>query len=252
MKIGAQLYTVREFTQTTQDFASTIKKVAAMGYDSVQVSGIGADIPVQEVAEICKANNIEIAITHTALDRIINDTQQVIKDHALMGAKYIGVGALPWGTGNSKEGYVNFVKDITPAAKAIKEAGFQFMYHNHDFEFLKFDGKTGMDYLADNLPDAGFTLDTYWVQMGGGDPAWWIKRLAGRVDVLHLKDLVIVDGDRRMCEVDEGNLNFDEILKAAILVDVKYAMIEQDDCYGKCPFDCLSLSLQNLKKRGIA
>ena len=252
MKVGAQLYTVREFTQTSQDFSNTIKKVAEIGYDCVQVSGIGASIPVQEVAEICKDNNVEIAITHTALDRIVKDTQQVIKDHALMEAKYIGVGALPWGTGNSKEGYLNFVKDIIPAAKAIKEAGFQFMYHNHDFEFVRFDGKTGMDYLADNLPDAGFTLDTYWVQMGGGDSAWWIKRLAGRVDVLHLKDLVIVDGDRRMCEIYEGNLNWDAIFEAAKYAGVKYAMVEQDDCYGKCPFECLSLSLQNLKKHGIA
>jgi len=252
MKIGAQLYTVREFTQTSQDFANTIKKVAEMGYHCVQVSGIGTGISAQEVAEICKANNVEIAITHTPLDRIKNDTQQVIQDHALMGAKYIGVGALPWGSGNSKEGYVNFVKDFSPAAKAIKDAGFQFMYHNHDFEFMKFDGKTAMDYLAENFPDAGFTLDTYWVQMGGGDPAWWIKKLTGRVDVIHIKDLVIVNGDRRMSEVLEGNLNWDAIFASAKEAGVKYAMVEQDDCYGRDPFECLNTSLQNLKKYGIA
>ena len=252
MKIGAQLYTVRDFTQTAADFADTIKKVADMGYTCVQVSGIGGGITPQEVADICKANNVEIVITHTPQNRIVNDTKQVIADHALMGAKYIGLGAMPWDKGGSKAGYESFVKELAPAAKAIKAAGFQFMYHNHAFEYLRFDGKTGMDYLANHLPDAGFTLDTFWVQAGGADPAWQLKKLAGRVDVIHLKDFVIVDNERRMAVVMEGNLNWDAIFAAAKEAGVKYAMVEQDDCYGRDPFECLHTSLQNLKKYGIA
>jgi len=251
MKIGAQLYTVREFTQTTKDFAGTIKKVADMGYNCVQVSGIGAEITATEIAEICKAHNVEVAITHTAPDRIKNETAQVIQDHITMGVKYIGVGAVPWGTRLTKEGYTDFVKDFTPAAKAIKEAGLQFMYHNHDFEFAKFDGKLAMDFLVENLPDTGFTLDTYWVQLGGGDPAWWIKKLTGRVDVIHIKDLVIVDGTPHMAEIFEGNLNWNAIFESCKTAGVKYAMVEQDECYGKDPFECLELSLRNLREYGF-
>jgi len=247
MKIGAQLYTVRDFTQTAADFAETIKKVADMGYDCVQVSGIGP-IPAQEVAAICKANGVEIAITHTPPDRIKNETAQVIEDHKIMGAKYIGIGAVPWGGRLQQQGYIDFVKDFSPAAKAIKDAGLTFMYHNHDFEFAKFDGKLAMDYLVENLPEAGFTLDTYWVQVGGGDSAWWIKKLAGRVDVIHVKDLIIVDGNQRMCEVLEGNLNWQAIFAACKEAGVKYAMVEQDDCYGADPFQCLRTSLENLRR----
>jgi len=251
MKIGAQLYTVRDFTQTSQDFANTIKKIAEMGYESVQISAIGPDISAEEVAQVCQANQLEVVITHSSIDRIKDQTQQLIEDHKIMDVKYIGLGAMPWGTGNSKQGYVDFVKEFSPAAKMIKDAGFQFMYHNHDFEFMRFDNQTGMEYLADNLPEAGFTLDTFWIQAGGGDPAWWIKKLAGRVDVIHLKDFIIVDGERRMAEVLEGNLNWDAIFEAAKVAGVKYAMIEQDDCYGKDPFECLRTSLENLKKYGI-
>ena len=39
MELGAQLYTVRAFTQTLADFAETLKKVADIGYRTVQVSG---------------------------------------------------------------------------------------------------------------------------------------------------------------------------------------------------------------------
>jgi len=252
MKIGAQLYTVREFTQTSQDFAASMKKIAEIGYECVQISAVSGEISAAEIAEVCKANNLEIVITHTSPARIKNDTQAVIQDHILMGAKYVGIGAMPWGEyEHTKEGFDAFVKGFSPAANAIKEAGLQFMYHNHDFEFIRFNGKTGMDYLAENMPAAGFTLDTYWVQMGGGDPAAWLKKLTGRVEVIHLKDLVYADGNRRMAEVMEGNLNWDAIFAAAEQAGAKYAMVEQDDCYGKDPFECLEISFKNLKERGL-
>ena len=253
MKIGAQLFTVRKFTQTSKDFAETMKKISEIGYETVQISGISAEISAQEVVEVCKANNLEIVITHTPPDRIKNDTAAVIKDHEIMGAKYIGLGAVPGSYGHTKEGFSNFIKEFAPAAKMIKDAGKQFMYHNHEFEFMKFGNQTGFDYLIDNFPDAGFTLDTYWVQVGGADPAQLIAKLAGRVDVIHLKDLAIVNShERRMAEVMEGNLNWDAIFAASMAAGVKYAMVEQDDCYENDPFDCLKTSLQNLKKRGLA
>ena len=249
MKIGAQLYTVREFTQTKEGFAETIKKIADIGYECVQISAIGAEISVADVIEICTANNIEIVITHTPLDRIINDTEQVILEHELMNCKYIGLGMLPWNQSKHKEGYVKFVNDIKKATKVIKDAGYQFMYHNHDFEFIRFDGATAFDYLAESLPDAGFTLDTFWVQAGGADPAQWLNKFAGRVDVIHIKDYVIVEGERRMAEVFEGNLNWESIFAAAQVAGVKYAMVEQDECYGKDPFTCLKTSFDNVRQR---
>jgi len=252
MKIGAQLFTVREFTQTIEDFENTIKKIAEIGYECVQISAISADITAEEVARICKENNLEIVITHTPLERIKNETEQVINEHKIMNANYIGLGALTWGTGNSKQGYDDFIKDFAPVSKKIKDAGMTFMYHNHAFEFMRVDNQTAFGYLADKLPDAGFTLDTFWVQAGGSDPAWWLRKLAGRVDVIHLKDFVIVDDERRMAEVLEGNLNWEAIFAAAKEAGVKYAMVEQDDCYGKDPFECLRISLQNLKAYGMA
>ena len=251
MKIGAQLYTVREFTQTKEDFEKTIRKIAEIGYECVQISAIGTGITVAEINQICKANHLEIIITHTPLDRIKNETKQVIEEHKMMNAKYIGLGALTWGTGNSKEGYDRFIADFLPVSKMIKEAGLTFMYHNHDFEFMRIENQTAFEYLVDQLPEAGFTLDTFWVQAGGGDPAWWLKKLAGRVDVIHLKDFVIVNQERRMAEVLEGNLNWEAIFETAKMAGVKYAMVEQDDCYGRDPFECLRTSFENLKAYGI-
>ena len=52
MKTGAQLYTVRAYTQNEKDFSCTIGKIAEMGYKTVQISGIGKDIRPERVREI--------------------------------------------------------------------------------------------------------------------------------------------------------------------------------------------------------
>ena len=246
MKIGAQLYTVREYTQTAKDFAATIKKVADIGYKYVQISAIGP-IPAQEVADICKSGDVGIAITHTNPARILGETEAVIAEHVIMGAKYIGIGAMPPDYERNKEGVRRFIADFTPAAEKIHAHGMTFMYHNHAFEYEKYDGKLMMEYLVEEFPLVGFTLDTYWVQAGGACPGAWIKALKGRVDVLHLKDMAWADEKQLMAEVMEGNLNWEGIFEACRHAGVKYAMVEQDDCYGTDPFKCLEKSYINLK-----
>jgi len=247
MKIGAQLYTVRAHTQTAADFAKTIKKVADIGYKCVQVSAIGP-IPAQEVADICKANGVEIAITHTNQARIKDETEAVIAEHRIMGANYIGIGMIPQGYERNAAGVKQFISDYNQAAEKIHASGMTLMYHNHDLEFEKYNGKLMMDYLKEDFPLLGFTLDTYWVQAGGADPSAWLKKLAGRVDVIHLKDMAWAGGKQLMAEVMEGNLNWDGIFEACGKAGVKYAMVEQDDCYGNDPFECLKRSYDNLNK----
>jgi len=246
MQIGAQLYTVRDFTQTESDFERTIEKVSDIGYKYVQLSANGP-IPAQKIADICSVNNIHCTLTHTAPDRIRNDTDAVIAEHKIMGADYVGIGSMPDEYRGSADGAKRFIADYLPAAERFKSAGLQFMYHNHDFEFEKFDNRLVFDMLAD-CPLFGFTLDTYWVQAGGGDPASWLRKLSGRVEVIHLKDMQWKGGQQRMAEVMEGNLNWQAIKEAAKASGVKYAMVEQDDCYGKDPFECLRTSFINWSK----
>ena len=253
MKIGAQLYTVRAFTQNSKDFAACMKRIASIGYETVQVSGINtAEISPQEVADVCKENNLEIVVTHTPANRIKDETATVIAEHELMGAKYIGLGSVPSSVYSyNKEGFDHFIADMTPAVKAIADAGMCFMYHNHEFEFMKIGGKTVLEYLADGIPQMGFTLDTFWVQVGGGDPAQYIRKLSGRVDIIHLKDLIIAPGnERRMAEFLEGNMNWDSIYEASKESGVKYAMVEQDNCYERDPFESMEISFNNLRKKG--
>ena len=65
MKTGAQLYTIKSYTQNVKDFACSMKKIAEMGYKTVQISAVGKDLKPEQIREICDANGLEIALTHS-------------------------------------------------------------------------------------------------------------------------------------------------------------------------------------------
>ena len=87
----------------------------------------------------------------------------------------------------------HFAEDFKEPAKKIAAAGKRLMYHNHNIEFQRFHGKLVMDTLLESFSpeELGFTLDTYWVQMGGADVCDWIEKLADRIPCVHLKDMAV-------------------------------------------------------------
>ena len=122
-------------------------------------------------------------------------------------------------------------------------------YHNHALEFLKLDDKTVLDIIYDesNKQNLQAEIDTYWVQLGGGDPAAWCRKLRGRLPLLHLKDCVgTVDNTSQLCEIGSGNLNFKEIVAAAASAGCKWYIVEQDTCPGD-PFDSLKISFEYIR-----
>ena len=77
-QLGAQMFTVREFTKDTEGLLETFRKLRAIGYEAVQVSAIGAGIPVQDVAEGLKENGLTCAATHISFDDCKRDLDAVI------------------------------------------------------------------------------------------------------------------------------------------------------------------------------
>ncbi|MCL2003596.1 MAG: sugar phosphate isomerase/epimerase [Oscillospiraceae bacterium] len=250
MNIGAQMYTLRAHCQTLEDFERSMARVAAMGYRSAQISG-GGDFAAPDIRAVADRCGVETPLTHTAPQKIKDETDAVIEAHRVMGARYIGIGMMPVEYQGGAARAERFIRDFTPAAAKIKAAGMKLMIHNHAFEFERFGGITVMERLADGFdPDAaGFTLDVYWAAYAGADPAFWLRKLSGRVDTVHFKDMAFVSGEQRMAPVGGGNLNWEAVVGAARESGVKWAFVEQDDCYGEDPFDCLERSLAFLTAR---
>ena len=249
MKIGAQFYTIHEYCDTLERFEESIKKVADIGYRYVQISGTCAYEP-QWLKEKLEANGLQCVITHNPGDRLVSEPKKLAEENSVFGCNYIGLGGYSFNLSNSEEDYDNYIKQFMPTAKAIKESGKLFMHHNHSQEFQKINGKTIIELLSEAFPadELGFTLDTYWVQYGGGNPAEWLERLAGRVPCIHLKDFAY---GLKMAVVGEGNINFEKVFQAAEKAGTEYMLVEQDDCYGEDPFECLKRSYGNLKAMGF-
>jgi len=248
MEIGAQFYTVREQCKTLEDFAETLKRVADIGYRTVQISGT-CPYPADWLKENLDKNGLRCVLTHIPVPRLTGELDQVIADHRVFGCDHIGLGW--WAFDPEKNmSYDQWMETVPPIAKKIADAGMLFMYHNHDQEFKKYEGRLILERLAEVLPpdQMGFTLDTFWVQAGGGDPAQWLERLSGRVPVIHLKDYAY---GRQMAVVGEGNINFDRVFEQAEKAGTKYMLVEQDDCHGEDPVECLRRSYLFLKSRGF-
>jgi sugar phosphate isomerase/epimerase len=248
--IAAQLYTLREFLRTPQEIATTLSRVKAIGYNAVQLSGLGPIEPA-ELAAILQGEGLTAVITHIGFDRLRNELAAVIDEHHLWHCPHVAIGSMP-GEYRSAEGYVRFAEIATEIGSTLAQAGLTFSYHNHGFEFERFGGKIGLEILYDNADPQYLKaeIDTYWVQYGGGDPAAWISKLSGRIEVAHLKDMAVSDDKPIMAEVGEGNLNWPAILKAGQEAGVAWYAVEQDVCQ-RDPFESLAISLRNLQRMGL-
>lgn len=251
MQIGAQLYTIRNYTQNERDFGRAMEKVAAIGYKTVQLSAIGPIDP-KKVKSICDQNGLKIVLTHSDVEK---DLDKTLETHAIYDCKYIGIGGMPEKYRN--EGWLPyFAEDFGPIAEKMKQNGFKLMYHNHAFEFIHFsDGRPLMDHLLEIMPAdlMGVTADTYWLQLGGNDVNEWLKAHADRLHCVHLKDLQPTPDHKeyRMAALGTGNINFPAILDTISKNGVtEYALVEQDLCYGEFQLDCLKKSFEHLKKLG--
>lgn len=249
--IAAQMYTLRDFCKTPPDIAASMKKVKAIGYDVVQLSALGPS-DTTELKKILDGEGLKVCATHTSFQRMRDETEAVIEEHKILDCKYPAIGSMP-GEYRSREGFSTFAKDATEVGKKLAAGGLIFGYHNHSFELERFDGKTGLEIIyAESDPKyVTAEIDTYWIQHGGGDPAWWIGQVSGRIPLLHLKDMAINNEMQQlMAEVGEGNLNWPAILDASRKAGVVWYIVEQDICQ-RDPFESLAISLRNLKAMGL-
>ncbi|MBE6688338.1 MAG: sugar phosphate isomerase/epimerase [Ruminococcaceae bacterium] len=253
MKIGAQLYTVHDYTKTLEDFADALAKVADMGYTSVQVSGTCAYEPEWLAAEL-KKNGLTCDLTHTDFNVLKADPKKAVENHNIFGCKYIGVGGYGPFYHEGVAGVEKFMAEAPAVAKTIKDMGKKFFYHNHAHEFKPENGTYVFEQLVKNFgaDELGFTLDVYWVAEGKHDPCEWLRTLKGRVQCIHFKDMACdSEGKHIFAPVGSGILDFDKIIQASYDAQVEYAFVEQDNCYGEDPFECLKKSYEFLKSKGL-
>ena len=252
-QIGAQYWTVRDFCTTIEDFDETCRKVSEIGYKIVQISGTPlAAAPMKEVLD---KYGLKAVVTHRSFDDFQNNLEEIIDYNKTLGCELCGIGCMPAWAKESTENLDRFIRECNEVGAKLRKEGLYLGYHNHAFEFAKLGGKRIMDRLINETDPANvmFIIDTYWLQIGGVNPADFIRDLGKRAMMIHFKDLH-VNADKNftaeMCEVGEGNLDWDKIIEACDEAGAQWALVEQDTC-NRDPFISLKMSYDYLTTKGF-
>jgi sugar phosphate isomerase/epimerase len=249
ISLSVQLYTVRNYT--AKDMAGTLKKIATIGYKEVELAGFGNATSAAELRAALDDAGLKVTSAHIGIEQFEKDMGKVLADHATLGNKNLVV---PWMAAErrgSAEQWKAVAKSLNKIGKTCRKEGFALGYHNHAFEFDWFGKQTAMDILfGSGDPENVFCeLDCFWVRAAGFCPVCVINKMAGRVKIVHLKDMKPVK-EPTFANVGDGILDLAGIIAAGRKNKAKAYVVEQDYCYEQDSLAAIKNSYRNLMKMG--
>jgi sugar phosphate isomerase/epimerase len=258
-KLGVQLYTVRS---KFKELDATLGAIKTAGFAEVEaLRAIVADLP-----PLLAKHGLTAPSGHFDAGLLLDVPKQGLPpDYTLdtaiaqakaCGMKYFVLAYINATDRKSLDDYKRHADKMNEAGRRCKDAGLQFCYHHHSFEFVKYGDQRGWDVLLDRLDKdlVGFELDVFWLSASGLDPAATIRELGPRVKLVHLKDRAAggVELDESKVpatafkEVGSGTLDFPAILKAAKAAGVAHYFVEQDQVPGD-PIASIAQSVKYLR-----
>ncbi|MDR2649415.1 MAG: sugar phosphate isomerase/epimerase [Clostridiales bacterium] len=220
-----QLYSVREELQ--RDFPGTLRKLGKIGYTGVEFAGYGG-YSAKDLKKLLAENNLKPMGTHSRVEALLEHLDEEIEYNQILGTEYI---ILPhYGGVSDRDGILRMAELFLPAAEKITKAGMKFAYHNHAWEFAKYNGEYLLDiFYANTDPEIVLAeLDLYWIAYAGADPLEYMKKYANRAKLLHIKQ--IKDYESKKCvDLNEGVIDFSEIIKTGKRSGVEYYILEQEE-----------------------
>jgi sugar phosphate isomerase/epimerase len=254
-KIGVQLYSVRDLMQ--KDFDGTIAKVAAIGYKEVEFAGYFGRTGKQ-VRSVLDQNGLDGISTHVQYDELDDKFPSVIETGKDIGLKYIVCPWIPEELRKSPDVWQAAAEKFNHCGEQCKNAGLQFAYHNHWFEFLKTaDGKLPYDELL-RLCDKNLVkmeMDLCWITAAGGDPVKYFEKYPGRFPLVHVKDIKTMPkistggaqnfGDTvDLTEVGSGIIDWKRIFAHSEQGGIKHYIVEHD--HPQQPIESIAASYKYL------
>ncbi len=268
--LGLQLYSVRRAME--KDFEGTLKAIKEMGYNYVEFAGYHGK-SAEELKALLEKYDLKCVSVHQKLT--INDEQKAKNEVEFLKALGVRYVVIPWFektllAGNDE--WENTKRDFNKMADLLAENGMMLGYHNHDFEFVKYEGKYLHDYIFDAVPNDKIfpEIDTCWVKYSGLNPEDKIREFSGRVPVVHLKDFFCnnlnagavygligasdtedkkEDNKFEYRPVGHGLQNFDKILEACEESGTHTVIVEQDEPETRSELEAVKLSADYLRAR---
>lgn len=269
LPVGLELYTVRQ--QFLKDPKGTLEQAAAIGYGEVELFSFGKNSP-GELKQMVEAAGLKAPAGHCSAEDLKNDTAPLVEKFHEAGLQYmvcafpahhpsapqssVRVPGHPFIPSFTQDDYKWMADVFNQTGEKCRAVGMQFGYHNHNLDFKTFDDQPALDALMAST-DAHLVkleLDCYWVARAGKDPVDYMKRYAGRIPLLHVKDMKpgttpttdIMKGGDAFTEVGRGVIDWKRIFEAAPEAGVKHYFVEQDKCDGP-PMESAKISCEYLK-----
>lgn len=232
LPIAAQMYSLRNFGTLDEQLAA----IEAAGVTAVETFGSTDDLsPDDFKAELAK-HNIAVISHHTSLATLRSgDFQAMIDFEKAIGNNVIVLPSLALDVRPSdEEGWQALGIELAGYGKAFAAQDMEFVYHNHNFEMVEYNGRTALEILMEAAgPDVKLELDVAWAQRGGQDPAALLDTFSGQVFAIHAKDNALAGdpdtGGSGFVSVGNGSINWVEVLPAADDAGAEWYIIEHDN-----------------------
>lgn len=242
--IGLQLYTLRDLTE--KDFMGTIRKAAQMGYKSVEFAGF-YDTPAKDVRALLNELDLLAPSAHIGINYGDADVRSAELDRQIeyaqeIGLQYIVAPSAPLPNQPTMDDVKKLAAIFEEVGRKVSEAGLQFGYHNHDFEFKLVNSKPVMDHFLELVPAQYLVaeFDLGWIHTAGYTPVDYVKQYSGRVPLVHFKDFV--EGHRDT-EVGKGAVDLKSVLPIAEASGIKYIFVEQET-FSSSSLESAAISLE--------
>lgn len=243
--VALQMYTLRD--EARADFIGTLRQVAGIGYPAVQLAGYG-DLPAATLRAALDDLGLRVAGAHISLERLESALEEEVAYNAALGNRDLIVPILPPARRQDEAAWHQAAAALDALGRRCQALGARLGYHNHAFEFEPVGTTTGMEILLNESDPAAVTWepDVYWIAFGKQDPAAWLRRYAGRLPLIHLKDMT-GGPTPTFAEVGEGILDFQPIFAAT--TDAEWYVVEQDRC-ARPPIESAAISRRHLRAWG--
>lgn len=239
--------------ESKKDFWGTMQKVAEIGYQGIE--GGEANLLQGDVQENLKRFHglgLKVLTVSGMREALRDNLDDVIRKAKALQSPRV---TCWWGPAESREQILKDAELYDKAGAKLAAEGLKLCYHNHDHEFKKsFNGVYALDILAEHTDpkNLAFNIDIMWVTFGGEDPARVLRRMAGRVPAIHVKDTPAVGTPKAaFTAVGTGVVKTREALLAADETGVEWAIVEQDQLRNLSALDTARFSLQFLKEAGL-
>ena len=224
-----------DYLDSDENIRLALNRVKEMGYDAVELWHVKGPENGASWKPFLDEAGLKCVAIHELYEEVIENIEGTIKKALENGAKYVAIGRTRDTDWEDEQAVLKFAKGMNDLASKLAGVGLKTLYHNHNTEFCKINGKTALDIFFENTdPELiGSELDVYWVQLSGANPETWCKKMGSRLKIVHLKDIGVVKKPEggfiknHICTaIGSGNMEIKEIITTAQSVGCKVFAIE--------------------------